>query len=68
MMNGVKNRMEMPGPTRKTLRELIKDEKKITHQLYMASAGHVLDKYYGWPENEIIIFQAYLHDEVNFRG
>lgn len=68
MMNDVRNRMEVPGPTRKNLREMIKDEQKITQQLYLASARRVLDKHYGWPEDEINVFQAYLQDEVNFRG
>lgn len=64
MMAGTENRMEMSGPTRKTMRELLNDDRKIVAHIFMTCCIRVLENEYGWKENEVKEFHSRLQREI----
>ena len=64
MMIDTENRMEMSGPNRKTLRDLLNDDRKIVAHIFMTCCIRVLEKEYGWNEGQVKEFHSLLQREI----
>ena len=64
MMADVENRMEMAGPNRKTIRQLLNDDRKIVAHIFMTCCIRVLENEYGWNEEEVKEFHSLLQREI----
>ena len=64
MMADAVNRMELPGPARKTIRELLNDDRKIVTHIIMTCCIRVLENDYGWNEEEVKEFHSRLQREI----
>ena len=58
------NRMEMSGPIRKTVKEVLNDDRKIVAHIFMTCCINVLEKDYGWNEEEVKAFHSRLQREI----
>lgn len=69
MMVDVVNRMESNGPNRKSLREMLNDDRKIVAHIFMTCCIEVLEKEYGWTEDQVREFHDHLQKEIkSFKG
>lgn len=69
MVSDVVNRMEPAGPSRKSLREMLNDDRKIVAHIFMTCCISVLEDKYGWSEDEVKEFHEHLQKEIkSFRG
>ena len=64
MMVDTENRMEMSGPYRRTLKELLNDDRKIVAHIFMTCCIKVLEKDYGWNEDQVKEFHSRLQREI----
>lgn len=69
VMEETNNRMEAKGPNRKSLREMLNDDRKIVAHIFMTCCITVLERDYGWTEEEVREFHDYLQAEIkSFKG
>jgi hypothetical protein len=65
MMEKPINRMELSGPSRKTIKKILQNDRKIVGHIFMSSAMNVLEKKYGWDESQLREFHDHMQHEIN---
>ena len=64
MNQGRHNRMESNGPNRKSIKELLHEDRQATSRAFMTCCLNVLEKEYGWNKSEVVKFSEKLLEEV----
>lgn len=65
MLGSENNRMEMDGPIRsKTIKELLRDDRKIVSYIFMTCCIKVLENDYGFSEEDVLEFNERLQEEI----
>lgn len=58
------NRMERDIHNRSMLHKVLKDDRIIMAKIMMKCCGNVLEKQYGWQQDEISRFQEHMEAEI----